>query len=276
MNKNYSSAPLPFMGQKRNYLKYFKEVLKECPKDATYVDLFGGSGLLSRTVKDCYPEAKVVYNDYDNFRERIKAIPTTNRMLNSLRALLKDIPKGTKLCNLDKQHIINLFEREKGFVDYITLSSSVLFSMNTVKNIEELKKATLYNKVRKSDYSADGYLNGLDIVSNDYKELHNKYKDIENVIYLVDPPYLSTDCSTYKNYWKLADYLDVLKVLEGTKFFYFTSNKSSIIELCEWMETTTLSNPFKGSRKHEMKASTTHNTSYTDIMLHNNWTTTTT
>lgn len=276
MRKNYTSAPLPFMGQKRNYLKYFKEVLKECPSDATYVDLFGGSGLLSRTVKDYYPEAKVIYNDYDNFRERIEAIPTTNRMLHSLRALLKDIPKGAKLCPLDKQHVVNLFEREKEYVDFITLSSSILFSMNTVKNLDELKKATLYNKVRKSDYCADGYLNDLVIVSTDYKYLHNKHKNNKKVIFLVDPPYLSTDCSTYKNYWKLSDYLDVLKVLEDSKFFYFTSNKSSIIELCEWMETSTLTNPFKGSHKHEMKANTTHNTSYTDIMLHNNYTTTTT
>ncbi len=190
--------------------------------------------------------------------------------------LLKDIPKGAKLCGLDKQHVINIIKKQEGFVDYITLSSSILFSMNTVKSIVELDKATLYNKVRKGNYSAVGYLEGLEIVSTDYKLLHAKYRDNKKVIFLVDPPYLSTDCSTYKNYWKLTDYLDVLKVLDGSKFFYFTSNKSSIIELCEWMETSTLSNPFKGSLKKEMKASTTHNTSYTDIMLHNTWTTTTT
>ena len=28
--------------------------------------------------------------------------------------------------------------------------------------------------------------------------------------FLVDPPYLSTEVGTYKMFWRLADYLDVL------------------------------------------------------------------
>lgn len=41
----YTSAPLPFQGQKRNFAKKFAEVLGEFPDDAIYLDLFGGSGL---------------------------------------------------------------------------------------------------------------------------------------------------------------------------------------------------------------------------------------
>ena len=61
------------------------------------------------------------------------------------------------------------------------------------------------------------------------------YKNVPNVVFLVDPPYLSTEVGTYKMYWKLSDYLDVLTVLNKRDFLYFTSNKSSIIELCEWI-----------------------------------------
>ena len=43
--KVFTSAPLPFMGQKRKFLKQFKPALKQYPDNATYVDLFGGSGL---------------------------------------------------------------------------------------------------------------------------------------------------------------------------------------------------------------------------------------
>lgn len=39
--KYYQSAPLPFMGQKRMYVKEFREALKQFPEDAVYVDLFG-------------------------------------------------------------------------------------------------------------------------------------------------------------------------------------------------------------------------------------------
>lgn len=51
MNKEYLSAPLPFVGQKRMFARKFKEVLKEFPDDAIYIDLFGGSGLLSHIKK---------------------------------------------------------------------------------------------------------------------------------------------------------------------------------------------------------------------------------
>ena len=49
--KKYTQAPLPFQGQKRRFLKPFKTALESFPADAVYVDLFGGSGLLSHTVK---------------------------------------------------------------------------------------------------------------------------------------------------------------------------------------------------------------------------------
>lgn len=69
--KIFTKAPLPFMGQKRKFLKQFKPALVGFSPTATYVDLFGGSGLLSHTVKAVYPDAKVVYNDFDNYRERL-------------------------------------------------------------------------------------------------------------------------------------------------------------------------------------------------------------
>lgn len=51
MNTEYLSAPLPFVGQKRMFAQKFKEVLKEYPDNSVFVDLFGGSGLLSHITK---------------------------------------------------------------------------------------------------------------------------------------------------------------------------------------------------------------------------------
>ena len=81
MSKNFKNAPLPFMGQKRNFLNKFVEALEKYPENGIYVDLFGGSGLLSHTVKQRYPKARVVYNDYDNFSQRLKNIERTNVLL---------------------------------------------------------------------------------------------------------------------------------------------------------------------------------------------------
>ncbi len=276
MSKIYSSAPLPFQGQKRNFIKQFRNELakKEAPK--IYVDLFGGSGLLSRTAKDMHPESKVIYNDYDNYAQRLKAISKTNKILKDLRNIVEGLSNKKRIPEDIKTKLIERIEKEKGYIDFTTLSTNLLFTMNYVESIEQLKKQEFYNRIRKSSIpEANDYLDGLELVRTDYKTLFERYKDEPNVVFLVDPPYLSTDCTSYKNYWRLKDYLDVLKVLIDQKYFYFTSNKSSIIELCEWIETNTGGiNPFSEATIVERKVSLNYQSTYTDIMLFK-WTQTT-
>ncbi len=278
-SKVYNTAPLPFVGQKRNFIKHFKEELSKKPSQPLYVDLFGGSGLLSRAAKDTHPNATVVYNDFDNYRKRIKSIPKTNKILDDLRHIFKGLERKKTVPLHQKEKAIARIKQEKGFVDFITLSSSLLFSMKYALTIEDLEKETLYNKIRVNNYPlALNYLDGIEVGSSDYKEVFRMYKDVENVVFLIDPPYLSTDCSTYSSdgYWKLKDYLDVLKTLDNQNYFYFTSNKSSIIELCEWISDYTSGlNPFQNAIKKEFKVSMNHNSTYTDIMLFK-WTQTTT
>ncbi|AMO19243.1 DNA adenine methylase [Flavobacterium columnare] len=271
-SKIFTQSPLPFMGQKRRFLKQVKDVLNGCPDDAVYVDLFGGSGLLSHTVKQHYPNATVVYNDYDNYRLRLQNVDKTNKLIADIRLILANNAKDKRIQEPERSKILGRVlaeEKTTGYVDYITLSSSILFSMKYVQSYSDLEKETLYNCIRQSDYTADGYLDGLVIESSDYKELFLKYKTEKNVVFLVDPPYLSTEVGTYKNYWKLKDYLDVLDVLDGTNYLYFTSNKSQIVELCEWMsDKPALYNPFAGSTTSTVNNQVNFSASYTDIMLH--------
>jgi 16S rRNA G966 N2-methylase RsmD len=271
-SKRFTQAPLPFMGQKRRFLNQVKAVLSNCPDNAIYVDLFGGSGLLSHTIKQHYPNANVVYNDYDNYRLRLDNVSNTNRLISDIRAIVAECPKDKRILEPQRSLIIKRVQQEEqttGYVDYITLSSNILFSMKYVQSYAELEKETLYNCIRMSDYNADNYLDGVIVESLDYKELFSKYQDQNNVVFLVDPPYLSTEVGTYKNYWKLKDYLDVLDVLNGTNYIYFTSNKSNIIELCEWMANKpALYNPFAGSTTSTVNNQVNYSASYTDIMLH--------
>ena len=66
MKKMYLSAPLPFVGQKRMFAREFIKVLGQFPDSTVFVDLFGGSGLLSHITKCVRSDATVVYNDFDN------------------------------------------------------------------------------------------------------------------------------------------------------------------------------------------------------------------
>lgn len=269
----YLSAPLPFVGQKRMFAKEFIKVLGQFPDSTVFVDLFGGSGLLSHITKCIRPDAVVVYNDFDNYRQRLANIPATNVLLSDLRRIAEGTPRDKRITGEAREKVFARLEREekeRGYVDYITLSSALLFAMKYVLSLEDMRKETLYNNIRQTDYpEAKDYLEGLTITSEDYKEVFKRYKDIPGVVFLVDPPYLSTEVGTYKMYWRLPDYLDVLTVLKGHPFVYFTSNKSSILELCDWIDRNPLiGSPFKNCRKVEFNAHINYNSKYTDMMLY--------
>ena len=271
--KQYLSAPLPFVGQKRMFAKEFIKVLEQFPDNAVFVDLFGGSGLLSHIAKRQKPNAKVVYNDFDNYRYRLEAIPNTNALLADIRKFADGIARHKAIEGEARELIFERLEQEQrsnGYIDFITISSSLLFSMKYVSSIEEMRKETLYNNIRKSDYQpCPDYLQGIEVVSCDYKELFEQYKDKPHVVFLVDPPYLSTEVGTYNMYWRMSDYLDVLTVLKEHAFVYFTSNKSSIVELCEWLgKNQTIGNPFARCRKVEFNATMNYNATYTDMMFY--------
>ena len=272
MKKRYLSAPLPFPGQKRMFATQFCKVLKQYPENATFVDMFGGSGLLSHITRHEKPDATVIYNDYDNYRARLENIGRTNTLLSDLRDLVGNSPKHKRLSGQKGKEVLEriALEETTGFVDYITLSSSLLFSMKYIHNFEELQKMGLYNNIRKQDYACDGYLDGLTVTSCNYKARYARYRDTPDTVFLVDPPYLYTEVGTYRMDWKMTDYLDVLTVLHGNSFIYFTSDKSTILDLCEWMENhPAVRNPFRNAGRAEFNARMNYASTYTDIMLFN-------
>lgn len=278
MSKIYKVAPLPFQGQKRRFVGAFAQVLTEANEKQDIriiIDLFGGSGLLSHTAKRILPECRVIYNDFDNYNQRLRNIDRTNKLLADIRLLTAESPNGIKIDQDCKTKILKRIqlEAQAGFVDYITLSSSLLFSAKYVTNLAALSAESFYNSVKTADYdyNPDEYLQGLEIVHCDYKELYMQYKDIPGVLFIVDPPYLSTDTSTYHSdkYWKLRDYLDVLKVLVGTNYIFFTSDKSSLIELCQWFaDNKDIGNPFVNSILRTQRVTLNKSAGYNDMMLY--------
>lgn len=272
MGKQYLSAPLPFVGQKRMFAREFIKVLKRYLENTVFVDLFGGSGLLSHIAKCQKPDATVIYNDFDGYRIRLQHIPQNNRLLADLRKMVEGVPKHSCIRGELRERIFARLEQEErkvGYIDFITITSGLMFSMKYKLSIAEMRKEALYNNLRKTDYPpCNDYLEGITVVSCDYKEVFRRYKDLPNVVFLVDPPYLSTEVGTYSMYWRLSDYLNVLTILSGHRFIYFTSNKSSIVELCEWMgKNPTVGNPFSKCHKVEFNATVNYSSHYTDMMF---------
>lgn len=154
MKKQYLSAPLPFQGQKRMFAKEYIKVLQKFPDGTILVDLFGGSGLLSHIAKFQKPNSTVVYNDFDGYRQRLEALPVTNALLAELREIV-DVPRHKAILGQSRECVLSCirkYERDYGYIDYITLSASILFSMKYATKFSDLEKETLYNNIKTSDY----------------------------------------------------------------------------------------------------------------------------
>lgn len=269
---NYNQAPLPFQGQKRKFVKLFTEKIETLPDDTIFVDLFGGSGLLSRAAKDTKPMCRVIYNDYDDYHLRIANIANTNKLIAEIRDITGSMPRFQRLSSDIKEKILTVIakhEQDVGYVDYITISSSIMFSSKYVLSLDGLRKESFYNSVKKQDYDrASGYLDGLEICKCDYMRLFDEFKNNEKAFFICDPPYLNTDVTTYKMNWTLRDYLRVLNCLRASQFAFFTSEKSSLVELLEWLEDKfSYNNPLKKANEYRIRTTVNGTAGYEDIML---------
>ena len=242
--KEFSKPPLPFEGNKKLWRKNYKELLKEFGDIEIFIDLFGGSGILSHWTKNTYKDAIVIYNDFDNYRERLKNIPTTNELLRDLREILKDVPHRKLIDDEKTKEIKDLFEDYKNnnkFIDLKTLVHQMHFTkcLNVeTSNIDKFLKYKLYNNLNKNNIeTSEDYLTGLNIVSMDWKKLYNyckeTFKDYK-ICFILDPPYLYTDKTQYNcRFWRLKDSIELLDILKNYPFIFFNSPKSGFKEFVD-------------------------------------------
>lgn len=272
MCRIYKCAPLPFIGQKRHFVREFAGVLKQMEgRIDTVVDLFGGSGLLSHTAKRVLPRCRVVYNDFDNYERRLAAVEDTNAVLRAIKELLNGVEPKKRLTDRQRADVLATVaeaQERLGWVDIPTIARSLLFSGKWANSLEELGRHTMYNQVKAADYDCDGYLDGLEIVRVDYRELFGQERGNSRALFVIDPPYLSTECGMYANHWRLTDYLDVLRLLKDTKYVYFTSDKSQIVELCRFLAAEYGdAAPMRGATVRMRTNTVNYQSRYNDMMI---------
>ena len=94
--------------------------------------------MLSHITKHLRPEATVVYNDYDNYRERLAHIPQTNALPADLREIVGNTPKHKRIDGVMREKMFERLRHEEqtvGYIDFITISASVMFSFANEKDI---------------------------------------------------------------------------------------------------------------------------------------------
>ncbi|QZP15728.1 hypothetical protein [Avibacterium paragallinarum] len=274
--RHFSQAPLPFVGQKRLFLNAFKQVLNDNIQNDgegwTIVDAFGGSGLLSHVAKRIKPKARVIYNDFDGYADRLKHISDTNRLRAELIQIVGDIvPKNKRLDNNKKQEIINKINDFKGFKDLNTIASWLLFSGQQVSSFEELFSKTFWNGIKLADYpSAEDYLDGLEIVSEPFQRLLPKFGDNPKALFVLDPPYLCTKQNSYKmaNYFDLIDFLQLID-LTRPPYVFFSSTKSEFVRFIAYMVQAKKDNwqAFDGAERIVLQTSLNYQVSYEDNLV---------
>ncbi|WLF83788.1 DNA adenine methylase [Moraxella sp. ZY210820] len=240
--KIYNSAPLPFVGQKRNFLKHFRALINQhIPDDGenwTIVDVFGGSGLLAHNAKCLKPKATVIYNDYDGYTERLKNITDINRLRQIIYNILEPFPKDKRINDETKQSIINVIHNFDGYIDVRSVSTWLLFSSKQISSIDELSKHEMYNNIRLTDYkTADDYLHGLEITSQSFDKLLPQYYHQPNTLLLLDPPYICTQQQAYalSKYFGMVKFLTLMQMVRPP-YIFFSSTRSELLDYLQYVE----------------------------------------
>lgn len=274
--RQFNQAPLPFIGQKRMFLKQFKAVLNQMIDNDgegwTIVDAFGGSGLLSHTAKQLKPKAKVIYNDFDGYAERLKHIDDINHLRQQLSDLLADYPRRKRLDIAMRHKIIDVIESFDGYKDPHILCAWLLFSGQQVKSVDELYRHGFYNCVRQSDYpTADGYLDGIEVVHESFSALLPQFSDDKRVIFVLDPPYLCTHQASYKQdgYFDLINFLGLIR-LTRPPYIFFSSTKSEFVRFVDWLIATKGDNwqSFIDYKRIIVQTSTSYSGKYEDNLIY--------
>lgn len=240
----YTKPPLSFMGNKKYMLKHIKQVIETMRADGVidgesiFIDVFGGSGLVAHNIKQWYPRNQVLWNDYDNYQARLDHIAQTESLRAWIYEKVRDGEYKNDLPKEIKQEIlahIHALETQGEYIDYITLSSYLLFSGNYARDFTELSKATFYNRISATRLSTHGYLHGVERVSLDFIDLLDSYKHIKNKCLILDPPYLQTQVGNYKDHFSLGQFFRLIERVQRP-YIFFGSDRSDIIEAFEYLK----------------------------------------
>jgi hypothetical protein len=240
------NPPLPFWGNKKKMSKLFQQViLDNFDETNVYIDLFGGAGVLSKSIKTVYPTATVIYNDFDGYRNMCQHVDVLNVGLAIVKNTLVEFDQ-VRYYKINQECRQMLITQLSEWADldnadlYYSLIISKLSFRNTSINIKDkqqfikaLNTHILYNNLCKVIYDVDNCMNyhkDLIIKNLDFRLLINEFKDNQKAVFIADPPYTESTDSNYKNSFKLIDSLILYKDLKELNSIIFCNETTKIID----------------------------------------------
>ncbi|PID65964.1 MAG: hypothetical protein CR977_00145 [Gammaproteobacteria bacterium] len=272
----HKKAPLPFIGQKRNFINHFISVVNQViTTDGdgwTIIDAFGGSGLLSHVSKRCKPGATVIYNDFDDYHVRLRHINDTNRLRQKLAVALANSPRQKQLSVTVRASVLDCIAGFDGYLDWAAIGSWLLFSGKYATSLPELRAKTLYNTIRRTDYAlADGYLNGLTRVKRDFALLLSEHQHNPKALFILDPPYVCTTQGMYanKDYFGMVEFLRLMRLVRPP-FIFFSSTRSELVDYLDFVVENNLegSDRLAGYQRISIDAKVNKTAKYEDNLIY--------
>lgn len=265
MFKNISSVP--FIGSKWKYRNKLNDLFKNNDKidlndKYIFVDVFGGSGALTIIFKTIFKNDNNIYifNDYDEIITDKDNKFIIDENIKKANEIMKEIKKYVNVQtnktfeNNDQIIIKDILKKHINDLNDIMIrrliSSNVMFNSRML-DIENIDKMSFYNRLNKTEFKNYEYnFKNVQIIHKDFKELLNKkYIDElinkynikkENIILLLDPPYLNFDMKTsYKmNFWTLKDYLKIIGSFYkyDVKLLMFEHPDNKIFDIFDFIE----------------------------------------
>ena len=261
--------PLPFQGSKRDFNNLVISTLLDLEaqglitRDTIFVEVFGGSGILSHNIKRVFPNNRVVWNDYDDYETRLNNIQATNELLGKIDKIRQKNKVGFKVSEDSKNEILALIQNELdtwGYVDFITLSCYLLFQGNYAQNIDDLKKLAFYAKSNYfKSFVRDGYLENVERISCDFVEAIKQYEG-QNTFFIYDPPYLFSNEQVYSSKWSMRNFLQLMALVKPP-FIFFSHASSGILDFMECFS------GFENIRIKKKQRTLTSTKSYEEYMI---------
>ena len=211
--------PVRFIGGKYGARRALAEALTHCGGGFDLaVDPFGGSGLVSRAIKDSGMAKRVVYGDFDDYAARVRYIMSNEgrERHRRIRSMLSGIPYEKPIQQSITEQIAKEIEgwgASEVELDVWLPYLSFAGREAAVRNITRLKR---YNCVPVKWPDATGWLDGLEIVSRtDARDLLDSLKPFPaKTLVVLDPPYPGSLGATYKSdKWTITDYINMINSL---------------------------------------------------------------
>lgn len=180
------------------------------------LDPFGGSGMVSRAIKDAGMAELVVYGDFDGYTDRVHYIQSADAATDHqhVREMLAGVGRDQRIPDDITKRIAAYFDGAAPAVldtwlPYISFAGKD-------SSVQDIAAIGRYNRVPAKWPNASGWLDGLTVIRGvDARELIKVHAPFQRrTLVVLDPPYPGTHGASYHDAsWSIADYVAIINYL---------------------------------------------------------------